>query len=65
MCMFNQKQDKILGKVYKMICPVFIKFKVTETGEDLHAACIKRDHNRLVRHLVGHSTHPHEELMLG
>lgn len=65
MCMFNKKQAKILGKVYKMICPVLIKFKVTETREDLHAVCIKRNNKRLVRHLVGCSTHPHEELMLG
>lgn len=48
-----------------MIYSVFIKFKVTETSEDLHAACIKRDNITLVRHLVGHSTHPHEELMHG
>lgn len=65
MCMFNKKQGKILGKVYKMTCPVFIKFKVTETSEELHDACIKRDNNTLVRHLVGQSTHPHQELMLG
>lgn len=57
MHMFNTKQYKILGNVYKKICPVFIKFKVPESSEGLHVACIKREYITLVRHLAGQPTH--------
>lgn len=58
-------QGEILGKVYKTICPIFIRFQVSESSESLHAACIKRDYITLVRHLVRQPAHQYEELIPG